>query len=121
MLEQLREATATLIAEATGWKKHATLPARLTPPAVIITPGAPYVEPGNTFGTVQVRLVASLVYKTAANEVTSDKLDAAIIDALVAIINEGYSFESVSQPYALEANNGQQLAADITFTITPTL
>lgn len=113
-LGDLRNATANVVKNATSIPAFPYAPNRFVVPSAIIMPGAPYLESGLTFGTLTAKFTIELVMGTAANQVTSSGLDDQIENSVVALIEDGYNIESVSSPYALEANGQQYLAATIT-------
>lgn len=90
------------------------LPPRITPPVAVITPGSPYLAPGDTFGTFLVRLQIDLVTPTSANETATEGLDTLIDDVVVELVNNGYSVDTVSTPYAMETGGATYLAASVT-------
>lgn len=114
----MRQAIADVISTATTIPAFPYAPGRFIVPSAIVMPGSPFIESGNTFGTVLGRFQVELVMGTAANQVSSSGLDDQIENALVALINAGYSVEQVSAPYALEANGQQYLAATVSVTNT---
>lgn len=114
----MRQAVADVVNTATSIPAFPYAPGRFVVPSAIVMPGSPYVESGNTFGTVLARFQVELVMGTAANQVSSSGLDDQIENALVAFINAGYSVDQVSAPYALEANGQQYLAATISINNT---
>lgn len=114
----VRQAVADIVGDATSIPSYVFVPGRFIVPAVVVMPGSPYIETGNTYGSVLVRFQIELVMGTAANEVSSGGLDDQIENALTALIDEGYSIENVSQPYAMEANGQQYLSATITINQT---
>lgn len=120
-LSTARTELAAAATEGSSWKVHPHVPGRITPPIGAVTPGSPYLEPGETFGSFTVRYVVSLISRTGANDFVTDELDEAITETVVALVNAGYGLESVSQPYALDAGNAQYLAVDLTTTTTITL
>lgn len=89
------------------------LPARISPPAVVVLPGSPYVLPGDRAGHVQVHHTVSVISPTGANDVVTEALDDAIEDALVALVNAGVLVDSVSTFYAFDVGNASFLAADL--------
>lgn len=89
------------------------LPGRLIPPAYVVLPGSPYLEPGDRFGEFLIRLTVSYIAAVAVNELSTADLDAEIEDAIVALLNAGWSLESCSPPYPFQANGTQYLAADL--------
>ena len=114
----MRQAVADVVNTATSIPAFPYAPGRFVVPSAIVMPGSPYVESGNTFGTVLARFQVELVMGTAANQVSSSGLDDQIENVLVAFINAGYSVDQVSAPYALEANGQQYLAATISINNT---
>ena len=117
-LGTLRGDVADLITEATTLPSFAYNPERLIPPCAVVMPAPSYVESGNTFGSFLFRFTVDLVMGAAANSVSSSGLDEQIENAIVALVNAGYSVEGVGQPYQLEANNGAYLTATLTITTT---
>ena len=118
VIGDMRQAVADVVNTATSIPAFPYAPGRFVVPSAIVMPGSPYVESGNTFGTVLARFQVELVMGTAANQVSSSGLDDQIENALVAFINAGYSVDQVSAPYALEANGQQYLAATISINNT---
>ena len=112
-LGQLREDVANVISTATSIPAFPYAPGRFVVPSAIVMPGSPYLESGLTFGTFTARFNIELVMGTAANQVTTSGLDDQIDNSLIALLGEGYGIESVSTPYAIEANGQQYLAATI--------
>lgn len=90
------------------------VPARLTPPAVIVLPGSPYIEPGDVFGSFKVNHSVSVVMASGTNEKVTEDVDNLIEAVLKALVEAGVSVDSVSTFYAYESNGAQYLAADIT-------
>jgi hypothetical protein len=107
---------AALVEEATSVRGFAYLPERLVPPCAVVMPGATYIESGDTFGSFTARYTVDLVMGNAANSVSSSGLDDQLENAIIALVNEGYSIEQVSQPYAMEVNNAAYLSATIQVT-----
>lgn len=108
-----RAAIALVVKNATGLKTYDGLQARTNVPCAIVMPGSPYVVDGDVFGTFRVSYTVDLVMGSAANSVTQDGLDAQLETALIALVNAGYSVESIGQPYALDLNNGTYLTATL--------
>lgn len=110
---EMRQDIADVVATATSIPAFAYAPGRFVVPSAIVMPGAPFIESGNTFGTVLGRFQVELIMGTAANQVSSSGLDDQIENAIVALINAGYSVDQVSAPYALNANGQDYLAATV--------
>lgn len=113
-LGDMRQDVANVVTASTSLPGYAFFPGRLIVPSAVVMPGSPYLESGSTFGTLTARFTVEVVMGTANNEVTASGLDDQVTDAVVGFINAGYSVESVSAPYALEANAQQYLASTIT-------
>lgn len=90
------------------------VPGRLVPPALIVLPGSPYIEPGDVFGSFLVRHTLSLVMSQGANETITENTDNLIEKVLTALMDANVSIDEVSTFYVYESNGGQYLAADIT-------
>jgi len=103
---------ATVLKDA-GLPAFPTLPNRITPPVAVVQAGSPFMESGGSFGEFKTRWEITLVTPTGANEVATEKLYTLLEDAIVSLVNSKYSVETVSKPYALEANNAQYVALDL--------
>lgn len=112
-LGDMRQDVADVVNAATSIKSFVFAPARLIVPSAVVMPGSPYVESGSTFGTLTANFSVELIMGTAANQVVAAGLDDQIENAIVGLVNAGYSIENASTPYALEANGQQYLAATI--------
>lgn len=89
------------------------LAGRLSPPCVVITAGAPYVDTADaTFDTEgTVRLVATLMVPSGANDVTTTQLDDLACTAWTAVAeSERWVPESLDQPYKLTSGTATYLA-----------
>lgn len=120
-LATARAGVASVISTATSLTTHDFLPGRLAVPCAVVMPSSPYISDGDVFGSFQASFTVDLVMGQAANKVSANGLDNQIENALVGLVNAGYSVESVSQPYSMEVNNATYLAATLTVnaTITP--
>jgi hypothetical protein len=104
---------AATIEDGTGNPCLTYVPERLNAPSAFITPGSPWVSDAGEFGYVRVSLTVDLVVATASNEVITSRLNQLTEDAIVAVLNDRWFFESASAPYALDANNAQYLAVSL--------
>ena len=86
---------------------------RPMPPCVTINSAAPYIESDITFGSFRINFSLEVSVQTGSNDTITKELDQYIDDIIVTLVNEGYSVNNVSAPYALEANNTQYLSASI--------
>lgn len=105
---------ADVVETATTLRAFVYAPERLVPPCAVVMPSPTYIEDGDTFGSFTARFSVDLIMGNAANAVTTAGLDDQLENALVGLTNAGYSVETVSQPYAMEANNATYLAATLT-------
>lgn len=96
------------------------IPARVTPPIVIMRSGSPYLVNASIGHEFVLGLELVCVAGFADNESTTEGLDQLIEDTINALPNYA-TMKGVSQPYALEANNATYLAADITTDLEITL
>ena len=106
---------------ALGLKVSSFIPERVVPPTVILSPGSPYLEPvlldRKEF---MMRLEVMVIAATAVNAKASELLDLALETILNG--NPAYSIiTSVGQPYALQTNNAEYLAANLSVNLRITL
>lgn len=95
------------------------IPERITPPIVIISPRSPYLQT-NLFGEYDLNLELVLVAATATNKQAQEKLDDQIQAVLLAL--PAYAqLGSVGQPYAMQTNNAEYLAANVSLTLQITI
>lgn len=95
-----------------GLKVSSFIPERFVPPVVILSPGSPYLEPANLAETWLMRLELMVVASVATNTKATEQLEKAL--AIVMAGNPEYArITSVGQPYALQTNNAEYLAANI--------
>ncbi len=110
-LKNLR-ARVTAALDGLGLTVYDHVPARPNTPAAVITPGVPYIEPGDTFGSWKVNLVVSLLGRTATNQVVTDELDETITNTIRAL-DPLVDLERVGPYYRYAANNAEYLATDL--------
>jgi hypothetical protein len=97
------------------------VPERVTPPVVIINSGQPYLQTAQ-FGEWSLGLELVLVASTATNKKATENLDQLIENVLNAIEPLTYvRISSVNQPYNLQTNNAEYLAASLTVQLDITL
>ena len=99
VIQATREQLATVASTAVGYTVLPYLPERLAPPAGFVIPGGPYLEPGITFGAFLIRFECHLAFQGVNNESASTSVDSSVEDAIVAVINDGWAVESVSEPF----------------------
>jgi hypothetical protein len=89
------------------------IPERITPPIVLLNASQPYLQTAQ-FGEWSLGLELVLVASTATNKKATEALDQLIEDTLNAIEPLTYvRITSVNQPYNLQTNNAEYLAANI--------
>lgn len=97
------------------------IPERITPPVVILNSAQPYLQTAQ-FGEWTLGLELVLVASTATNKKATENLDQLIEDVLNAIEPLTYvRITSVNQPYNLQTNNAEFLAANIYCSLDITL
>jgi hypothetical protein len=106
---------------ALGLKVSSFIPERVVPPIVILSPGSPYLEPvlldRKEF---TMRLDVMVIAAHAVNVKATELLDKAIETILLG--NPAYAIISnVGQPYALQTNNAEYLAANLSVNLRITL
>ena len=109
-LHEERQAIATLLGG------HPNVPARIAPPTIVLQAGSPYLEPASVFGTFTARWEALIIQRPSASAKTQDDLDAAVDDAVVRLVNAGYTVVSVSQPFPLVVGTASYPTVEITLT-----
>jgi hypothetical protein len=103
-----------------GIKVSAIIPERIVPPVVIISPGSPYLEPTTVADGWIMRLELMVVAMTAVNVKATESLEKAL-EALI-LANPDYArIQSIGQPYALQTNNTEFLAANVSVDIRITI
>ena len=103
-----------------GLRVSAYIPERVVPPTVIISAGSPYLTPVTVNGEYLMNLDVMVIAAHAANVKATELLDKAIETILLG--NPGYAIIStVGQPYALQTNNAEYLAANLAVDIRITL
>jgi hypothetical protein len=114
------KAEYALALTALGLKVSSYIPERVVPPMVIISPGSPYLTPVTVDGEYLMNLELMVISATAVNVKSTELLDLAIETILNG--NPGYAhISSVGQPYALQTNNAEYLAANVSVDLRITL
>ena len=114
------KAEYALALTALGLKVSSYIPERVIPPTVIISPGSPYLTPVTVDGEYLMNLELMVISATAVNVKSTELLDLAIETILNG--NPGYAhISSVGQPYALQTNNAEYLAANVSVDLRITL
>lgn len=110
---------ATLVAAGLNALDH--LPGRVVPPAAIILPGSPYLEPADQFGQTRLRFEALLVASTGENSTQTKELDELIATATAAVVEDGWTLGQVAKPGMLASGNAAYLSTSITVSTLITL
>jgi hypothetical protein len=88
------------------------IPGRIVPPVVVISAAGTYLEPSSIASEYLMNLELMLVSQTATNAKATEALDALIEKVLKALPHYA-QFKSVGQPYQLQTNNAEYLAANV--------
>lgn len=106
--------------QAAGIKVLEYVPERIVPPIVIMTADTPYLVGQSIDREYDVQLQLVCIAATATNKNSTEALDAQIESVLNAL--PAYTlFKSVGQPYAMQANNAEYLAANISINLQITI
>lgn len=120
VLTDARQEIATVLAGTDP--VHVFIPDRITPPAVLVTPGTPYLAQENQpIGTLTGRFDVWLVTGAGTNETVTEALDAAIEARADALHAAGFGVEEIGQPFLYTVQGAQFLTAIITVTTDVTL
>jgi hypothetical protein len=93
------------------------IPARVTPPVVVIRPASPYVASASIGHGYVLNLELVIVAGSADNEQTTDSLDQ-LIEQVIQNLPDDAGFKDVSAPYTLVANGNDYLAATVGIDLT---
>lgn len=119
-LQDTREAFAALVSEATGLRKYAHVPEAVTESSVIVVPDSPYLTPGPTFGAMTVRLAAVLAVLLRDNETATDRLDTAVEEAFISLLNSGWTVADISEVSVVAFGGNENGPRFLSVTITAT-
>lgn len=97
------------------------IPARITPPIVIISAGSPYLEARSTANQYKLNLELVLVAQNATNEQATAKLDDLIEEVLAALPAYAVLNGGIGQPYGLGTNNADYLSANVSLNLIITI
>lgn len=113
-LETLRKEVADQLTAA-GLPGYAHVPERITPPAAVVLPGAPYVdgEDVTQCGTYRVRLRVSVLAGRGTNAAAADAMDRHIVTAVQAL-DVDHDVKAVAEPVEVELNGATYLGTVIT-------
>lgn len=105
---------------AAGLKVMEYVPERFVPPIVIVTADTPYVLGASIDREYDLQLQLVAVAATATNKNATEALDG-LIEALMNALPAYTAFKSVGQPYALQANSAEYLAANLSINLQITI
>ena len=102
MLKSARAELSLQLSSIGEGQVYLHIPARPNALCFVISPGAPYVEDGETFTDFRVRFEVLILSGVATNETETDNLD----DYIVKVIDnvETWNIEAVEQPSQYEIN-----------------
>lgn len=96
------------------------VPERIVPPIVVVTADTPYMTGASVATEYDLNLQLVCIAANAVNKKATEALDQLIEDAVNGL--PAYClFKNVGQPYALQANNAEYLAANISINLQITL
>ena len=96
------------------------VPERIVPPIVILVADTPYMTGVSVATEYDLHLRLVCIAANAVNKKATEALDQLIEDAVKAL--PPYClFKSVGQPYTLQANNAEYMAADISINLQITI
>lgn len=110
----------SLVLDAAGIKVSEYIPERFVPPIVIIASGSTYLTPASIGHEYILSLELNCVAATAVNKQATEKLDELIQDVINALPSYA-KLVSVAQPFSLQANNAEYLAAMVAIELRITL
>lgn len=116
VLAQVQGDLADALGVALACKSFDYIPERLIAPCVIVVPGSPWVTSGNTFGTFAVTFDVDVIVQTAANTTKTKDLTDRVEEAVITLVNDGYSVNEVAQPSVYESNNAAYMSSTLQVT-----
>lgn len=96
------------------------VPERIVPPIVIINSASPYLIPSSLGSEYDLNLELVCIASTATNKQATEKLDEAICDVLNAMPRYARMIR-VNEPYNMQTNNAEYLAANISVELEITI
>jgi hypothetical protein len=96
------------------------VPERIVPPIVILTADTPYMTGVSVKAEFDLHLQLVCVAANAVNKKATEALDQ-LIEDVVKALPPYCLFKTVSQPYALQANNAEYLAANVSINLQITI
>jgi hypothetical protein len=96
------------------------VPERIVPPIVILTADNPYMTGVSLKSEFDLQLQLVCIAANAVNKKATESLDQ-LIEDVVNALPLYCLFKSVGQPYALQANNAEYLAANISINLQITI
>lgn len=84
-LAEARSALATALADI-GVAVHTYPPQTVAPPCVFLVPGNPYLDPGVSWGAIQVAIDVRIVVSASAGPAAMERLDALVDGAVAALL-----------------------------------
>lgn len=114
------KAEFALVLTDAGLDVYPYVPARITPPVVVIRHGSPYLEPATVGREYSLGLELVLLAGTSVNELATETLDQLIQDTLNALPNYA-AMSNVSQPQLFTENGADYLGCTISINLDITL
>lgn len=116
-ITQARKDVAAALAGIEGLQVFEFIPQKMSAPAAVVTPGGPYVVPGQVFGEFQIAIQVRLFAKSGTNQVITEGLDALIVSVCSAL--HEFGVVQVDRPgIDAESYDTAHLVTDITINTT---
>jgi hypothetical protein len=96
------------------------VPERIVPPLVVMTADTPYLVQASIQTEYDLQLQLVCIAANAVNKKATEALDQ-LIEDVVKALPLYCLFKTVGQPYALQANNAEYLAANISINLQITI
>lgn len=96
------------------------VPERITPPIVIMNAGIPYLRPNNLRHDFTMNIELVCVAATATNKMSTEKLDE-LIEATINALPGYARLVQVGQPFNLQTNNTEYIAATVQTDVSITI
>jgi hypothetical protein len=114
------KAEFALVLTEAGLDVYPYVPARITPPVIVIRHGSPYLQPSSVGNEYSLGLELILLAGTSVNELATETLDQLIQDTLNALPNYA-AMDNVTQPQMFTENGADYLGCTISINLDITL
>jgi hypothetical protein len=114
ILSSIRQPLATALAGVAG-NVYAWVPETIIPPAVVLVPSSPYLEPtllNKSTLKLQINMTVTCAVAYTSNPASLDNLEQLILSVL-AVIPSGYEIGQIDRPTVTQVGSSNLLVADI--------